>query len=156
MTPYRAMLYRIELPSNTATPLALFGRSLQTVNTVALFVPTELLCWRLAVFGAYCVSSGQSYTVLGDSKLKRQRKFSATDILDGIIARSILLWYENRIISDERTDIHTDSQRLSVTGYRIIAYQRRILFLFQGLMHHLLMPLYRRTKFQKLSFKRYQ
>ena len=68
------LLYRIELPSNTATPLALFGGSLRI----------ELSCRRVAVFGAWCVFIRIELLWGGDPRLQRKQRFSGTDRLVGI------------------------------------------------------------------------
>ena len=72
-------------------------------------------------------SSEQSYSGLGDSKLKRQQSFKST------IGWMVLLFRssssESGIISDGRTDEHNDSQReniishqYSVSGYKKFAF----------------------------------
>ena len=85
------MLYRIELPSNTTTPLALFRGGLRI----------ELSCRRAAVFGAWHVVIRIEFFWVGDPRLQRKQRFSATDRLDGISIS------DTGIIFNGRTDGRT-------------------------------------------------
>ena len=53
-------------------------------------------------------SSEQSYPGLGDTSLKRQQRFSATDMLEWYLESFPSTASETGIISDEWTDRHTD------------------------------------------------
>ena len=67
-------MYRIELPSNTTTPLALFGGCLRI----------ELSCRRVAIFGAWNVFIRIELLWVGDPRLQRKQRFGGTERLDGI------------------------------------------------------------------------
>ena len=84
------VLSRIELPSNTATPLALFRGSLRI----------EPSCRRVAVFGAWYVFTRIELLWVGDPGIQRKQRFSGTDRLDFICIS------ETGIISNGRMDGH--------------------------------------------------
>ena len=72
--------------------------------------------------------SEQSYPGLGDPRLRRQQRFSATDMLRIIFESFSSSVYEARIVSDRRTDTRTASWKTHKWLGMKIAYQRRFSF----------------------------
>ena len=87
--PRVALLYQIGLPSNTATPLALFGGSLR-IKLHSSSIRTN----RAIVLKGSCIRSITCFSRiellwLGDLRLQRKQRFRATDQLDGIYTSEI-------------------------------------------------------------------
>ena len=91
-------MYRIGLPSNAATLLALFGGS----QPIEPRTNRAIVLKSIYVFGAWHVFLRIEILWLGDPRLQRKQRVGATDMLDGICPS------ETGILSDGRTDTRID------------------------------------------------